>query len=63
MLFARSRGMMPLVQTFATTAEWKEYAFPFQAFGTDGRDIMLFVIAGGPAAGPFELFVDEVRLR
>ena len=63
MLFAQSKGMTPLFKTFEATAEWKEFVFPFDSFGTDGKDIMLVVIAGGPAPGAFELFVDEVRLR
>jgi hypothetical protein len=63
MLFAQTRGMMPLVRTFETTAGWKEYVMPFAAFGTDGRDVMLLAIAGGPSPGAFELFVDEIRLR
>jgi imidazolonepropionase-like amidohydrolase len=63
MLFAQSKGMTPMVKTFESTAEWKEFSFPLASFGTDGKDVILILIAGGPAAGPFELFVDEVRLR
>ena len=63
MLFAQSRGMTPLVQTFQTSSEWKEFAFPLSAFGTDGKDVLLLLIAGGPTPGSFEMFVDEVRVR
>jgi hypothetical protein len=63
MLFAQSKGMTPVFKTFEATNEWKELTFSFDSFGTDGKDIMLVVIAGGPAPGAFELFVDEIRLR
>jgi hypothetical protein len=51
MLFAQSKGMTPVFKTFQTTGEWQEFSFPFESFGTDAKDIMLFVIAGGPAPG------------
>jgi hypothetical protein len=60
MLFARSKGFMPLVQTFAAGPEWREYTIPFSAFGTDGRDVTGVVFAGGPAPGAFSFQVDEV---
>jgi hypothetical protein len=63
MLFAQSRGMAPATRTFDVTGDWKEYTFPIAAFATDGKDVVMLIIAGGPAAGPFELFVDNVRLR
>ncbi len=63
MLFAQSKGMVPLFKTFQTTGEWKEFVFPLESFGTDGKDLLLLLIVGGPAAGAFEIVVDEVRLR
>ncbi len=63
MLFAQSRGMTPITRTFDVTEAWKEYTFPFSAFGTDGKDIVMIIVAGGPAAGPFEFFIDNVRLQ
>jgi len=63
MLFAQSKGMMPLIMSFQTTGEWKEFTFPLESFGTDGKDLLLLLIAGGPEPGMFEIFIDEVRLR
>jgi hypothetical protein len=63
MLFAQSRGMAPATRTFEVTAEWKEYSFPLSAFATDGKDVVMLIIGAGPAPGPFEIFIDNVRLR
>jgi imidazolonepropionase-like amidohydrolase len=64
MLFSRSKGQVPAMQQFKTSAEWKEITIPFSAFqGIDGRDLMGigFVASGTP--GAFRLLVDDVRLR
>ena len=64
MLFAQSKGMMPMTQDFVTGADWKEYVFPYSSFGAiDGSDIMAFGFTGGPAPGTFALQIDEVELR
>jgi imidazolonepropionase-like amidohydrolase len=63
MLFAQSKGMMPLIKSFTATGDWKEYSFPLASFGTDGKDLLMVLIVGGPAAGKFELLVDDVRFR
>jgi imidazolonepropionase-like amidohydrolase len=64
MVFAQSKGMMPLVQEFVAGAEWKEYSIPFSAFsGSDGHDIMAILFAGGPRPGDFKFQIDDVRLR
>ena len=63
MLFAQSKGMTPMIRTFQSTAEWKEHTIPLAAFGTEGKDVVMLIIAAGPAAGAFELFVDGVKLR
>lgn len=63
MLFAQSRGMMPLSVNFQSTAEWKEHVFPLASFRTDGKDLLMLLIVGGPGAGKFDLLVDEVRIR
>jgi hypothetical protein len=63
MLFAQSKGMMPLTKSFASSAEWKQYTFPLESFGTDGKDLLMLIISGGPAPGRFELLVDDVRFR
>lgn len=64
MVFAESKGYQPLMQSFVAGAEWKEHVFPLSAFGgTDGRDLMALILAGGPAPGPFAFRVDDVRIR
>jgi imidazolonepropionase-like amidohydrolase len=63
MLFAQSRGMMPMTRTFVSTPEWKEYVIPLSAFGTDGKDMIMLIFAAGPAPGTFEFFIDNVRFR
>jgi imidazolonepropionase-like amidohydrolase len=63
MLFAQSKGMTPMTRTFQSTAEWKEHTFPLAAFGTDGKDVIMLIVAAGPAPGAFELFLDGVKLR
>jgi len=39
MIFARSFGFSPSIQTFIAGAEWNRFSFPFEKFGTDGHDI------------------------
>jgi hypothetical protein len=63
MVFARSRGMTPLIQTFQAGAEWREVALDWSDFGIEGTDIMGIVLAGGPQPGPFTFRVDDLRLR
>ena len=63
MLFAQSRGMTPMTRTFQSTAEWTEHTIPLAALGTDGKDVVMLIIAAGPAPGTFELFVDGVKLK
>jgi cytosine/adenosine deaminase-related metal-dependent hydrolase len=63
MVFAQSKGMMPLMTTFVAGPEWTEVVIPWQTFGTDGKDIMAIIFSGGPQAGAFAFQVDEVALR
>ena len=63
MVFAQSKGMMPLVRTFEAGAEWREIAMPWSDFGIDGSDVMGVVLAGGPQPGSFDFRVDDVQLR
>ena len=64
MVFAQSRGRMPLVRTFVAGREWTEHVFPFAHFeGIDGRDVMAILWGGGPTPGPFAFQIDELRLR
>jgi len=63
MVFAQSKGMMPMMQTFVAGPEWQDFTMPWKAFGVDGSDVMAVIFAGGPAAGAFSFQVDEVALR
>ncbi|HEX6178595.1 MAG TPA: CIA30 family protein [Thermoanaerobaculia bacterium] len=63
MVFAQSKGMYPLIQTFVAGSDWKEYTMPWQAFGTDGHDVMAILFAGGPQAGAFAFEIDNVSLK
>jgi imidazolonepropionase-like amidohydrolase len=63
MVFAQSKGMMPLTKTFAAGAEWSEVRFAWSDFGIEGRDVIGVVFAGGPRPGPFDLRIDQLRLR
>jgi imidazolonepropionase-like amidohydrolase len=63
MLFARSKGSMPLVRTFTAGAEWRTHAFAWRDFGVDGSDLMAIVFAGGPQPGAMSFRIDDVRLR
>ena len=63
MVFAQSKGMMPLVHTFQAGPEWGEIALRWSDLGIDGSDVMGVVLAGGPQPGPFGFRVDDVRLR
>lgn len=63
-VFAESKGFTPLTQTFVAGTEWKEYVFPFSAFGgSDGRDFMAIIFSGGPTPGAFEFRIDNVSVR
>ena len=63
MLFAQSKGMNPLTRTFTPSTQWTEFDMPFADFGTDGRDVLGILFAGGPQPGAFSLYIDEVRLK
>ena len=63
MIFSQSRGMMPIARQFEAGAEWREVVLPWSAFGADGKDITAIIFAGGPEPGPFEFYIDDVRLR
>jgi hypothetical protein len=64
LIFAESKGYVPLTQTFVAGAEWKEVVIPLSAFGgIDGHDIMALIFAGGPAPGGFAFQIDHVGFR
>jgi imidazolonepropionase-like amidohydrolase len=64
MIFTASGGRIPAQQTFTSEKNWKEYKLPLSSFnGTDGHDIAAILFVGGPAAGAFEFYLDDVGLR
>jgi len=64
LVFAQSKGMLPLTRTFVAGEAWTEQAFPWSAFGgIDGHDVMAVLFCGGPQPGKFAFEVDDVRLE
>ncbi|MEO8449158.1 MAG: amidohydrolase family protein [Gemmatimonadota bacterium] len=64
MMFAASRGQMPLTQTFVAGPEWTEQVLALASFGgIDGHDLMAVIFSAGPALGGFELYIDQVSFR
>ncbi|HEV7596280.1 MAG TPA: CIA30 family protein [Gemmatimonadaceae bacterium] len=64
MFFAESHGRMPLTVDFVAGPEWKEYVFPFAAFGgIDGHDVMGIAFTAGPSPRAFRFRIDEVRIQ
>jgi imidazolonepropionase-like amidohydrolase len=64
MLFTASGGRIPSQQTFTSEKNWKQYKLPLSSFnGTDGHDITAILFVGGPAAGAFELYLDDISLE
>jgi imidazolonepropionase-like amidohydrolase len=64
MIFAESKGYMPLTQTFVAGPEWAQVTLPLSGFGgIDGHDIMALIFAGGPRAGGFSFQIDNVRFK
>jgi imidazolonepropionase-like amidohydrolase len=64
MVFAESKGRIPLTADFVAGPEWKEFVFPFISFGgIDGHDIMGIALTAGPDAGAFHFRVDDVRIQ
>jgi imidazolonepropionase-like amidohydrolase len=63
MIFAQSKGMTPVDQSFVAGPEWREQVFPWSTFGLDGKGIMAIIFTGGPKAGDFMFQVDEVVIK
>ncbi len=62
MLFAQSRGTMPITRTFVAGPEWRTIEVTWEQFGVDGRDVTGVVLAGGPQAGEFAFKIDAFGL-
>jgi imidazolonepropionase-like amidohydrolase len=64
MIFTESGGRIPAQQTFTSEKDWKLFAMPLSKFnGTDGHDVTAILFVGGPAAGAFELWLDDIGLQ
>lgn len=64
MMFAESKGRMPITKDFVAGPEWKEYTFPISSFdGIDGHDVMGIAFTGGPEAGAFKFRIDQVVIQ
>ena len=64
MIFTASGGRIPAQQTFASEKDWKQYKLPLATFNkTDGHDVAAILFVGGPTAGPFEFWLDDVGLQ
>ena len=63
MAFAASLGQVPAQRSYPLTAEWREIAVPFSAFGIDGGDLAAIVWSGGPEPGEFRFRIDGVGFR
>lgn len=63
MLFTRSGGQIPATVAFTPGDAWAEYTFAWSDFnGANGADVMGIAITAGPAPGPYEIRIDELRL-
>ena len=64
MFFLQSAGFTPVVKTFETTAEWRQYSFTFADFnGSDGSDVMGVYFGAANKLGDFDLTIDTVRFE
>jgi imidazolonepropionase-like amidohydrolase len=64
MIFAKSFGYQPAIQTFTAGAEWKQFTFTLKSFnGSDGHDLMGVFFGSSPTPGKFELSIDDVRFE
>ena len=63
LIFAQSKGMQPVEQTFVAGPEWHEHVMPWTAFGLDGKGIMAIIFTGGPKPGDFKFQIDDVVLK
>jgi imidazolonepropionase-like amidohydrolase len=64
MIFAKSLGFQPAIQTFTAGSEWKQFSFPLKSFnGTDGHDLIGVFFGSSPTVGKFDLCIDDVRFE
>jgi hypothetical protein len=63
LVFTRSLGFIPAVQTFSVRPEWAEYVFPWEKFKLEGYDITGIFIGAYQEHGDFSLQIENVRLK
>ena len=63
MLFARSKGSLPMVKTFLAGPEWKMTTVALSDLGTDGSDIEAVMFGALATPGSFQLEIDDVRFE
>lgn len=56
-------GQMPVIQPFTAGPEWKQFAFSWSDFKTDGHDVTGIVFAHAQEPGKFEFEIDEVKIK
>jgi beta-glucosidase len=56
-------GEMPAMTTFAAGPEWRQYAFPFTAFETDGNDLTGIGFIRAQTPGKFQFEIDQVEIK
>jgi hypothetical protein len=54
---------MPAMVSFVAEKEWKQYAFPFTSFQTDGSDLMEFLVVALQPPGRFSFQIDQVEIK
>lgn len=64
MVYAKHRGYVPAVKTFAPGRKWKQFTFTWKDFeGMDGSDITGVMFGRSPEPGKFEFQIDNVSLH
>jgi imidazolonepropionase-like amidohydrolase len=64
MLFAKSRGRIPLLHAFTAEAGWKRYDLPWSTFnGYEGHDVQLVVFAAVMPPGDFSFRLAGVGIE
>ena len=56
-------GEPPAMTTFVAGPEWKQYAFPFSAFETDGSDLSGIGFVRVQEPGKFQFQIDEFEIK
>ncbi len=63
MLWAKSKGAMPLMKGFTAGPEWTRVTLPFSDFGADGHNLKAIMFAALATPERFRFLIDDVRLE